>query len=48
MLLHDASHVTILCIHALASYISFRYARCTTHGHEAWDVRVEPEDSIGG
>ena len=48
MLLHDASHVTILRIHALASCISFRYARCTMHGHEAWDVGVEPKDGVGG
>ena len=48
MLLHDTSHVSILRIHALESCISFRYARCTVHGHEAWDVGVEPKDGVGG
>ena len=48
MLVCDASHVTILCIHALASCILFRHARCTVHGHEARDVGVEPEDGVGG
>ena len=48
MLVCDASHVTILRIHALASCISFRYATCTVCGHEAQDVGVELEDSVGG
>ena len=48
MLLYDASYVTILRIHALASCISSRYARCTMHGREACDSGVEPEDSVGG
>ena len=48
MLVCDASHVTILRIHALASCISFRYARCTMCGREAQDVGVKPEDGVGG
>ena len=31
MLIYDASHVTILRIHALAFFISSRYARSTMH-----------------
>jgi hypothetical protein len=41
MLLHDASHVTILCIHALASHLGILYAP-----HEGRDVGAEPEDGI--
>ena len=48
MLLYDASHVTILRIHALASCISFRYARCNACGSEARDVGVKPEGGVGG
>ena len=48
MLVCDASHVIILRIHALASCISFRHARCTTRGREAWDVGVKLEDGVGG
>ena len=28
--------------------ISSWYARCTTHGHEACDNGVTPEDGVGG
>ena len=27
--------------------ISFRYARCTMHGHKARDNRIEPQDGVG-
>jgi hypothetical protein len=49
MLLCDASRIAILCIHALASCIPFRYARCTVRGHEAHDnFGAKPEDDVGG
>ena len=31
----------------LHRFISFRYARCTMHGHEARDNRIEPQDGVG-
>ena len=31
----------------LNRFISFRYARCTMHRHEARDNRIEPQDGVG-
>ena len=41
MLLYDASHITILHIHALASHLG-----TLDEPHEGRDVGAEPEDSV--
>ena len=43
MLLYDTSYATISRIHVLASHLGTLDAPCEGH-----DVRVEPEDGVGG